>query len=80
VTKEIQTSLDNFETSMERIETQIRDLKDNSQSFEINNIIKDYANLEKRFDLVSSQCSKIFTCLYGILEKHYIEHVQVPIL
>lgn len=76
ITKEIQASLDDFEVSMEKIETQIRDLKENSQSFEINNIIKDYANLEKRFDLVSSQCSKVFACLYGILEKHYIEHVQ----
>ena len=76
VTKDIQSSLDDFESGMEHIESQIRDLKENSQSFEINNIIKDYANLEKRFDLVSSQCSKIFTCLYGILEKHYIEHVQ----
>jgi len=74
--KEVQNSLDEFEMNMENIEVQIKDLKESSQSYEVNNIIKEYANLEKRFDMISSQCSKISNSLYGILEKHYIEHVQ----
>ena len=74
--KDVQTNLDDFETDLENIEGQIKDLKESTQSFEVNNIIKDYANLEKRFDMISSQCAKISNCLYGMLEKHYIEHVQ----
>ena len=39
-------------------------------------LLKELANLEKRYENVSSQVGKTNSTLYGILEKHYVEQLQ----
>lgn len=74
--KDIQSLLDDFEVKIEHVEAQVKNLKDCSQSIELNVIIKDFAAMEKKFESVSALGNKVTTCLYGLLEKHYIDHVQ----
>ncbi len=74
--KDILDEVDRCETKLSEVDGKIRDIKKRYGSADTNVLLKELANLEKRYENVSSQVGKTNSTLYGILEKHYVEQLQ----
>ncbi|CAB4070178.1 SYNE1 [Lepeophtheirus salmonis] len=68
--------LENFDDRLIPITQDIKNLHERYEGSEVNNLMKDLGNLEKKYDALSSQVSKIMSTLFGLLEKRYSDKVQ----
>ncbi len=74
--KKILDDVDGCEEKLSEIEEKIQGIKKRYGSADTNVLLKELANLERRYENVSSQVGKTNSTLYGILEKHYVELLQ----
>ena len=72
---DIQEELSNYEEKIAVIEDKIKSVHEEYGSGD-NTLAKDFAILEKKYDAVNSQCTKVISVLYSVLEKHYVDKVK----
>merc|ERR1712115_630729 len=58
------------------IEEKIKVIQEEYGSGDVKNLMKEFSMLEKKYDAVSSQGSKLTSMIYSILEKHYVDKVK----
>ncbi|QQP31637.1 Nesprin1like [Caligus rogercresseyi] len=68
--------LESFDDRLIPITEDIKSLHEKYEGSEVNSLMKDLSNLEKKYDALSSQTSKISSTLFGLLEKRYSDKVQ----
>ena len=51
-------------------------MQEEYESGDDNNLMKEFAMLEKKYDSVSAQGTKLTSMIYSILEKHYVDKVK----
>ena len=74
-TRDLQEELVIYEDKIAVIKEKIKGVIDEYGSSDTT-LAKDYSILEKKYDGVNGQCTKVVAMLYGVLEKHYVDKVK----
>ena len=74
-TRDLQEELSNYDEKIAVIKEKIKNVIEEYGSTD-NTLAKDYSILVKKYDAVNSQCTKVISMLYGVLEKHYVDKVK----
>merc|ERR1712013_975863 len=74
--KSLQSDLNQYEEAISSIEEKIKVIQEEYGSGDVKNLMKEFSRLEKKYDAVSSQGSKLTSMIYSILEKHYVDKVK----
>ena len=71
----LQSELAEYEEKINSIEQKIKNVQAEYGAGE-SSVLKDLALLEKKYDTVNAQCTKVISMLYAVLEKHYVDKVK----
>ena len=71
-----QDSLAQHETGIGAIQQSIKKMQDDFGSGDIKSLMKEFGRLEKKYEGVNAQASKLTGMIYSILEKHYVDKVK----
>ena len=74
--KKLQNDLSQYEEAISSIEEKIKAMQEEYGSGDVKNLMKEFAMLEKKYDSVSAQGTKLTSMIYSILEKHYVDKVK----
>merc|ERR1712106_411414 len=74
--RNLQNDLTQYEECIASIEEKIKVMQEEYGAGDVKNLMKEFSRLERKYDAVGTQGSKLTSMIYSILEKHYVDKVK----